>query len=397
MKSRLAFPLLETANLASGAANGMVMITLPWLVLETTGSAAKAGLLAALSAIPGVIVSPIVGGLIDRVGRRMVSIFSDVMSAISVLLFVVVDRFGHLTYPWIVAIAVFGAVFDPAGFTARKALITNAASASGLEPNSANGRHEGVAAVGWMLGPALGATLIARSGPVTSLGASAVMFVIAMVAVLSMRVDDEHGKAQSTHESFIGSLFEGVRVLRADRPLFALTMGFVGMAALYMPIDTVIWPTYFESKDDPRALGALFVALGAGSVLGALSFGRLAQRFEPFALLRMVVVGSTIALVPMTILPPTWLIVVLALLAGVLWGPFNPLWNSVVQRRIEPQLQGRVYGLQMSVLYAAPPLGQLVVGYAVDRLGIQPTFFVVIAAFIVFAVAMVSNPTLRHL
>ena len=108
MKSRLAFPLLETANLASGTANGVVMITLPWLVLETTGSAGKAGVLAALSAIPGVIVSPIIGGLIDRVGRRAVSIFSDVMSALSVLLFVVVDQVGELTYPWIVAIAVLG-------------------------------------------------------------------------------------------------------------------------------------------------------------------------------------------------------------------------------------------------------------------------------------------------
>ena len=49
------------------------MITIPWLVLDLTGSAAKAGLLAALSSIPGIFVSPIVGGLIDRFddhGRR---------------------------------------------------------------------------------------------------------------------------------------------------------------------------------------------------------------------------------------------------------------------------------------------------------------------------------------
>lgn len=397
MKSRFAFPLLETANLASGTANGMVMITLPWLVLETTGSATKAGLLAALSAIPGVIVSPIVGGLIDRVGRRAVSIFSDVMSALSVLLFVLVDRVGSLTYAWILVIAVLGAVFDPAGYTARKALITNAAVASDIGQDTANGRHEGIFAVGWMLGPALGAALIASSGAVTSLGITASMFVIAALVVFVMRVDDEHGRIETTHDSFVESLKEGVRVLHADRPLFALTMGFVGMAALYMPIDTVIWPAYFEGKDDPGSLGAVFVALAAGSVLGAFSFGKLAQRFDSYRLLRLVIVTSTCALAPMSLLPPTWIVVLLGFVAGVSWGPFNPLWNSVVQRRIEPHLQGRVYGLQMSVLYAAPPLGQVVVGYSVDQIGVQPTFFVVIGSFLVFAVLLVSVPVLRKL
>jgi MFS family permease len=397
MKSRLAFPLLETANLASGTANGMVMITLPWLVLETTGSAAKAGLLAALSAIPGVIVSPIVGGLIDRVGRRAVSIFSDVMSALSVLLFVIVDQVGHLTYPWIVAIAVLGAVFDPAGYTARKALITNAAVASDIGQDTANGRHEGIFAVGWMLGPALGAGLIARSGAVTALGVTALMFVAAALAVLAMRVDDEHGRVETAHESFLESLKEGARVLHADRPLFALTMGFVGMAALYMPIDTVIWPAYFEDKNDPGSLGAVFVALAGGSVLGAFAFGRLAQRFDSYRLLRLVIITSTCALAPMSLLPPTWIVVLLGFVAGASWGPFNPLWNSVVQRRIEPHLQGRVYGLQMSVLYAAPPLGQVAVGYLVDEIGVQPTFFVVIGLFLVFAVLLVSVPVLRKL
>lgn len=383
--------------MASGTANGMVMITLPWLVLETTGSAAKAGLLAALSAVPGVVVSPVVGGLIDRVGRRAISVFSDVLSALSVLLFVLVDRFGTLTYPWILAIAVLGAVFDPAGYTARKALITNAAAASEIQQDAANGRHEGIFAVGWMLGPALGASLIARSGAVTSLGVTTLMFLIAAASVASMRVDDEHGRVETAHDSFTESLKEGVRVLYRDRPLFALTMGFVGMAALYMPIDTVIWPTYFEGKDDPAALGAVFVALGGGSVLGAFAFGRLARRLDSYRLLRLVIVTSTCALAPMSLLPPTWLVVVLGFVAGVAWGPFNPLWNSVVQRRIEPHLQGRVYGLQMSVLYAAPPIGQLVVGFAVDEIGLQPTFFSVIGLFLVFAVSLVSVPVLRRL
>ncbi|MFM8508273.1 MAG: MFS transporter, partial [Actinomycetota bacterium] len=61
---RSAFARLQVANLSSGVANGVVMITVPWLVLERTGSPARAGLLAALVSLPGIFVSPVVGGLI---------------------------------------------------------------------------------------------------------------------------------------------------------------------------------------------------------------------------------------------------------------------------------------------------------------------------------------------
>ncbi|MEY3818140.1 MAG: Transrane secretion effector, partial [Actinomycetota bacterium] len=41
-------------------------------MLDRTGSAAAAGLLGALVSLPGIVVSPFVGALIDRVGRRKV-------------------------------------------------------------------------------------------------------------------------------------------------------------------------------------------------------------------------------------------------------------------------------------------------------------------------------------
>jgi MFS family permease len=46
------------------------MITIPWLILEETGSPAFAGLVAAISALPGLLISPINGWLVDHVGRR---------------------------------------------------------------------------------------------------------------------------------------------------------------------------------------------------------------------------------------------------------------------------------------------------------------------------------------
>jgi MFS family permease len=401
VKNKRAFGLLQVTNAVSGISNGVVMITVPWIVLELTGSAAKAGLLAALSSLPGIVVSPVVGGLIDRFGRRAISMFSDFMSMVSVLMFLLVSAVGDLTYTWILVIAVLGACFDPAGYTARKALIPNAATASGIEIDSANGRHEGIFAIGWMVGPAIGSACIKWSGPMLAFAVTAGMFAIATIAVSLMHVDDEHGKTvahhEDGHEPFFSSLRVGFHALTRDKPLFALAIGFMFLSGLYMPIDTVIFPTYFESINDATGLGALFASLAAGMVIGAFAYGRLAARFSASALLRTIMVVSTVALFPMVVLPPTWLFVVLGFFAGLSWGPFNPLWNSIVQKRVQPELQGRVYGLQMSLLYAAPPLGQLIVGACVDQFGLQPTFVVVMAIFGAVGFTFAATPILRKL
>jgi MFS family permease len=399
--NKRAFGLLQATNALSGVSNGVVMITVPWIVLELTGSAAKAGLLAALSSLPGIVVSPVVGGLIDRFGRRAVSIFSDVMSMLSVLMFLVVDAVADLTYLWILVIAVIGACFDPAGYTARKALIPNAATASGINIDAANGRHEGIFAIGWMVGPAIGSACINWSGPMLGFAVTAATFALASLAVLFMRVDDEHGKTvahhEDGHEPFLTSLREGFDVMTKDKPLFALAIGFMFLSGLYMPIDTVIFPTYFESINDPTGLGILFASLAAGMVLGSFSYGWLAARYSTSTLLRLVMLVSTVSLLPLVFLPPTWLFAVLGFFAGLSWGPFNPLWNSIVQKRVAPEMQGRVYGLQMSLLYAAPPLGQLIVGTCVDNFGLQPTFIVVMAIFGIVGFGFAATPALRKL
>ena len=373
------------------------MITVPWLVLERTDSPARAGLLAALVSIPGIFVSPVVGGLIDRIGRRAVSALSDFFSCLSVLLFVIGELVGQLGFAFIAAFAVLGAVFDPAGYTARKALIPNAAESSGIPVDRANGRHEGFFAAGWMVGPALGAWFIGFGGPTMAFAATSGLFLLAAFAVRSMRVREQLGAHHESDQRFIDGLRDGWRVLRSDRPLFTFTIGLTAMSGLYMPIDTVIYPTHFESIDNATGLGAVLSAIALGVVIGAFAYGRLAERVSSAILLRVIVITSTAALLPMGFLPSTPIFVTFAFLTGLAWGPFNPLWNSVVQRRIEPTSQGRIYGLQMSLLYAAPPLGQLVIGWSIEAFGLRGTFTVVLGIFALCAVLIATRRSLQSL
>lgn len=400
MKRPHPFALHQISNITSGVGNGVVLIVIPWLVLDRTGSALAAGTTAALSALPGIFVSPMIGAVIDRLGRRQVSIGADIFSALSVLLFPIIDVVGDLTFGTILALAMLGAVFDPAGYTARKALIPDSAQASGIDINRANGVHEGIFAAGFVLGPALGAVLISTIGAVNSLVAAGAMFGVAATSVALMRVTDSGQIARgqsSRRDSFVQSMVEGLRVLRRDRALFAMTIMLMFLSATYTPTETVVLPVHFESTNNASGLGLTMSAMAAGAMLGAFSFGWIAKRMTRYRLLLTIVSGVAIGVVSMSMLPNTTIMVVTAFIFGVAWGPFNPLWNTLVQARIPADAQGRVYGIQMSLMYASAPFGQLISGIAIERFGLRPTYHSIAAIFVVFAVTVFSIPVLRDL
>lgn len=393
--------LLETANATSGIANAVVMIAIPWLVLERTGSAASAGLVVAVASLPGIVVSPVVGFLVDRFGRRLVSIVSDVLSAISVAAFPIVAMVGDLDFAWLLGLAVLGATFDPAGYTARKALLPDVAAASRFPMERLNGVHEGVFAVGWAVGPAIGALLIGVVGAVAVFWAPFVLFVIAVIAIALLRVGDagqEARHARTTPDVGVWrNLFLGFTVLWNDRALRALTIAVMVLAAVYLPTESVILPAYFEGRGDPLPLGILISAMAAGSVVGAFGYGWLANRMTRYHLARLVLIGTAVSIVPMALLPPLWLMVIAGFALGLSWGPFQPLMNTLVQRRIPPDQQGRVYGVQMAVFYASPPLAFLLAGWMVETWGVAVTYLAFAALLVGTSISVLFVRSIRDI
>lgn len=393
--------LLEAANAASGLANAIVMITIPWLVLERTGSAASAGLVIAAASLPGIVVAPLVGVAIDRFGRRIVSIVSDVLSALSVAAFPIVALTRDLDLAWILGLAVLGATFDPAGYTARKSMLPDVATASGFPLDRLNGIHEGVFGVGWAVGPALGAVLIAVVGPVQAFWAPFALFLIAIVTIVLLRVGDAGQDARrESGEEPTGAwrgLVLGATVLWRDPVLRAVTVALMVLAAVYLPTESVVLPAYFEGLGEPTSLGIIVSVMSLGSIVGAFGYGWLASRFSRSQLARMVLVGTAVSIVPMALLPPLPLMVLAGFVLGLAWGPFSPLMNTLVQRRVPPDVQGRVYGVQMSVFYAAPPIAFLITGWAVEEFGVQPTYLALAVVLAVTSISVLFVPSIRDM
>ncbi|MGH3454101.1 MAG: MFS transporter, partial [Nocardioidaceae bacterium] len=176
--------LLEVGNLIAGVGNGVALVVLPWLVLDLTGSASAAGAVAAATLLPLLLSSMFTGTVVDIVGRKRTAVISDVLSGLSVAALPAVDLVGELTVTWLVVLAMAGAALDPAGFTAREAMLPGAATEARWRWDRANGVHEAVYGVAFLVGPALGGVLIGLVGPLAALWATAIGFALAVGVTL---------------------------------------------------------------------------------------------------------------------------------------------------------------------------------------------------------------------
>jgi MFS family permease len=392
--------LLETANITSGIGNGVVMVVLPWLVLELTGSPAAAGLLAALSTIPALVVIPLVGAAIDRFGRKLISVLSDIASALSVIAFPIVGWLVGLDLTWILVLAVIGAGLDPAGYTARKSLIIDAAQASGMRLQSLNGLHEALFAAGWTVGPLLGAGLIATVGAEQGLWVPGVLFIIAAICIFSMRVSDAGQVAREDDEHVttgIAELTRGFVALWSDKALRVLTIAIMVLAGVYLPTESVILPVHFEALDQPEGMGIVIGALAGGGVLGAFAYGPLSRRLTNHQIITIALLGTALGVIPMAFLPPLWVLAIFGFVLGLSWGPMQPLLNTLVQTRIPADEQGRVFSVQLTAFYVFPPLAMLATGAASEEWGVKAVYPVLAGLLVVTSIATLSLKSIRTL
>ncbi len=382
----------------SGTANGISMIAFPWLVLELTGSASAAGVLGAITALPLLVSFLFAGVFVDIVGRRKVAVVSDLLSMTSVALVPILGTWFDLTFWPLAALAVLGAVFDPAGISARESMLPEAARTAGLGLERANGIHEAIWGAAYLIGPGVGGLAIGFFGASTTFWLSAAMFALGALIMFLVRVPGAGRPPEHERPSGVwASTVEGVRFVWNDRVLRAVALVSMVIVGFWLPVEGVVLPVYFEDLGQPQRLGVTVMALSAGGIVGALLYGAVGSRFSRRLAFVSAMTGAGLAVLGMAALPAYALLLVFAVLAGLFYGPVGPLVNLMIQHRSPPVMRGRVVGLLTSAAYVSGPIGYLISGPMVEFLGLQQAFLIMAVGVTGVAVWSWFLPSLKHM
>src|SRR5918999_1696216 len=389
-----------TAEGISQVGNMMTIVAGPWFVLQTTGSAAKTGLVGAALAL-GLLVPVLGGPLVDRVGFRRGTVLADVVSAATVASIPALHLAGLLEFWHIVVLVFILSSINSLGDTAKLALVPALARLAQMPSERVNARDRAIARLGSVLGPFLAGALIAWIGAANVLFVDAGTFCVSallMAVGVPRSVDtSERQPVQDNRRRYIAELADGLRFVRSKTFLLWMILVATVGNLFDQPLMTVVAPVYAdEIYGSPASFGALVGSFGAGAFAGSLLFGAVGRRWpRRRTFLTSYVVGASLIYGTLALSPPLAAAIIAAVAAGLAFGPVNAIFATVTQENTPPHLLGRVFGVLTAIAQAAFPIGALVAGFAVQRAGLIPTIVGMGVVYIVLTVGMFFNPALR--
>jgi MFS family permease len=352
----------------------MQSVALPWLVLQLGGSAFQLGLVMAFLFGPSMIVAPLGGVLADRVDKRRTLLVANgvAMLQASVLFVLTVTgtiEIGHVYMLALVA-GIVGAVEMPVrqAFVAELVPREDLVNAIALSSTSFN--------LSRVVGPAIAGVTIAAFGVASNFGINALSYLSVIIGLLRIEPGALHAAERPDRfPSIRASLAEGLRYARRTPTVLWPLVLLGGLAALAMNFQTLL-PLFTRGTlgMDAGGYGAVFAAMGAGSLAGSVW---LAFRSGQRPMLRLVIGGGAAFLVLAFALgfvrhPALAVAIVVGIgLASMLM--VNTI-NVTIQNSVPDALRGRVMALYVTVFAGSAPIGGLFAGSVAEAFGAPVAF-----------------------
>jgi DHA3 family macrolide efflux protein-like MFS transporter len=391
---QLPFFSIWTGQAFSLVGSRLVQFALVWWLTETTGSATVLAMATLVAILPGVILGPFAGTLVDRWNRRVVMIAADAFVALVTAWLAYLFWTGSATmwhvYAAMLARALGGAFHWPAMQASTSLMVPkkHLSRVAGL-----NQTMQGALSI---VAPPLGALLLSLLPLQGIMAIDLVTAVLAIVPLLFVVIPQPEKVAGAAQKSSVWSDFRtGLRYV-AGWP------GLMVILAMAMIINFVVNPAFSlmpllvtdHFGGGALQLGWLQSAWGVGMLAGGLLlsvWGGFRRRIYT-SLMGLIVAG--IAIMVLGVVPGSlfWLALVALLVAGFM----NPLINgplfAILQATVEPGMQGRVFTLVQSLAAAMMPLSLMVAGPVSDAIGVQTWYLFGGATFALMGILALFVP-----
>ncbi len=385
------------ANAVSNIGDVVTLVAVPWFVLQTTGSASKTGLVAAISTLSAIIAGIFGGTIVDRTGFKRMSILSDVASGLAVAMIPILDRTIGIQFWELLLLVFLTMLFNAPGSTARQSLLPDLVELAGMPLERANAAYNGIQRSSMLFGPPVAGVLIALLSAANVLWVDAGSFLFSAVALaLAIPKPAPRPVTEGADESYFGQLRESLRFIRRDQLLLTLLVILAVINFVTSPLFDVVFPVYARDVfGSSVALGIMLAGFGAGSLVSILIYGAVGHRVSR----RLVFVGAFIvSMIPawiLTITPNLVITTALMVAIGIASGPLNPMLMTIFQERTPPEMRGRLFGIIMATAWIAMPLGMLTSGFVIQSAGLRVMLIIIAAAFSLVTIGVVVNPTLH--
>ncbi len=397
------FFTIWTGQAFSLIGSGLVQFALVWWLTQTTGSATVLAMATLAAILPSVVLGPFAGALVDRWNRRVVMIVADGFIALATLGLAILYSMEAMQV-WhvyvIMALRAIGGSFHWPAMQASTSLMVpeqHLSRVAGLNQTMQGGLN--------IVAPPLGALLLSVLPLNGILLIDVATAMLAIAPLLFVRIPQPE-----RNEAAAGASSGLALVLSDVREGFRYVWSWPGMALLGVIAAVLnflfnpafaLMPILVTQHFHGQALQLAWMesAWSIGLVIGGLTLGVWGgfRRKMLTSLIGLVLQGIgtlLIGLAPSSAFG-------LALGSMFVTGFMNVLVNgpifAMLQAKVAPEMQGRVFTLVGSFSGMMAPLGMVIAGPVADALGVQFWFVLAGAACVLMAVVAFFIPALMHL
>ncbi|MGW1517161.1 MFS transporter [Streptomyces sp. NPDC002287] len=346
----------------------MAMIALPLQIKHLTDSPLAVGAMGAVELVPLVLCGLYGGALADAVDRRRLILLTEAgLGVLALVLLVNALLPDPVLWPlYLVAagVSALSGLQRPALDSLLARIVPHDQQTAAAALNAL--RYQ----AGAIAGPALAGVVVAYAGYACAYGVTVAGFAVSVALCARLRPAPPAGGAERPS---LRAVAEGARYAWS-RPVLLGTYA-VDLAAMFFAFPNTIFPFLADELDAEWALGLMYAAGAAGSLVLGLTSGWV-SRVRRHGLL--VVCGAAawgLAIAAAGWFGNVWLVLVCLAAAGA-GDMLSALGRSTIWNQTIPEeLRGRLAGIEVLSYSVGPQLGQVRAGTMAGWTGTRPAFW----------------------
>lgn len=383
----------QTASLLGSM---IVMYAVMWHLTIETRSGSVLMLSIVFGMLPQAFVSIFGGVWADRHHRKFLIMGSDTVIAVATLGLALLMLSGVDSLWVIYAALAVRSVFAGIQTPAVSAMIPQIAPADQLM--RVNGMFQTIQSGMMLIAPAAAAAIYANFDLVTVFLLDVVTAVIGVGMLALVTVPRLVRPQQDEPVSYFGDLIGGVRYIRSHSSvrwlmiLFALTMFLVGAPSYLTPL--MVTRTFGDEVWKLTA-NELFWGFGmlAGGVIMSVVGPKITHRVR---LLVGSVIGTGVLVFGLGISTNMWVFFSIGTVIGIMFAAQSTPSMTIIQERVEPEMQGRVFGFVGIVMAVAMPLSMVVFGPLADQVSVESLLIVAGLGLFLVVATILAIPSARR-
>lgn len=400
------YRLFWCGQLVSVTGTWMQSLAQSYLVYDMLGASPfQLGLVNVFQFAPVLLFGIPAGVVSDRLPKRSILVATQSTFALLAVILTVLVASGRVELWHVYTVATVFGITNAFDMPTRQAFVSDLVGKESVM--NAIALNSTLFNTGRLVGPAIAGSILALFGPAACFGINAVSYSAVIAGLLMMRLKHTARDAAGSAGS---RLRDGLSYVR-DSPAILRTIVLVAFVGTF-GMNFSVWIPMLASDSfgsGASTYGLLFSAMGAGSLIGALSlafFGRAPSRIRMLGF--AIALGvSEIALAYAASVPLSVGAGMLGLaIAGFSSSNAMAMANTTVQTAATDAVRGRVMAVYMTVFAGSIPFGALISGLIADRYSVQVAIglgglitalaTIVIAWFQRARPAPITSPSVTH-